>query len=194
MLVEQAKEKEERIAYLKEEIKRSKGLDNPIVRQLREHFKALREQLGEMMYEEEGDDVDIDNMTYEVFLPSFRNCSNWKRRSAPSLKASPRTNSKNWIASNTKMIWGFKRSISTLIKLFHLPRRIRSRPPLRASRLHALLPLRLRAHVVRPTEGLPQLQRRNQLICLASLHIFPLLHFSCDYISLADNNSSLVIM
>jgi hypothetical protein len=37
-----AQEKEERVAQLKEDIKRSKGLDNPVVRQLREHFRALR--------------------------------------------------------------------------------------------------------------------------------------------------------
>ena len=64
------------MAQLKEDIKRNKGLDNPVVRQLREHFRALREQLGEMMYEDEGDDVDIDNMTYEVSLPLCRNCWN----------------------------------------------------------------------------------------------------------------------
>lgn len=51
-LLQQAQEKEERLAQLKEDIKRNKGLDNPVVRQLREHFRALREQLGEMMYED----------------------------------------------------------------------------------------------------------------------------------------------
>lgn len=72
-LLRQSQEKEERLAQLKEDIKRNKGLDNPVVRQLREHFRALREQLGEMMYEDEGDDVDIDNMTYEVSLSLCRN-------------------------------------------------------------------------------------------------------------------------
>jgi hypothetical protein len=38
-----------------------------VVKQLREHFKALREELRNMSIEEpEGDDIDIDNMSYEV--------------------------------------------------------------------------------------------------------------------------------
>ena len=51
---------------MKDEIKKYKELDNPIVRQIREHFKALREQLGLMEFYVVGDEVDIDNMTYEV--------------------------------------------------------------------------------------------------------------------------------
>jgi hypothetical protein len=39
-----------------------------VVRQLKEHFKALREEMKAMSEEEEGDDIDIDNMTYEVTL------------------------------------------------------------------------------------------------------------------------------
>jgi hypothetical protein len=91
--VQAAQEKEERIAELKEEIKKSKGLDNPIVRQLREHFRALREQLGEMIYEDDSDDVDIDNMTYEVLHQSSRNCSNSERRLALFPRDFPRINS-----------------------------------------------------------------------------------------------------
>ena len=36
------------------------------MQQLKQHFKALREELRAQAYEEEpeGDDIDIDNMTY----------------------------------------------------------------------------------------------------------------------------------
>ena len=39
-----------------------------MVKQLREHFKALKEEIRQNMVQEddEEDDVDIDNMTYEV--------------------------------------------------------------------------------------------------------------------------------
>jgi hypothetical protein len=38
-----------------------------MIKQLREHFKALREELqANMMNEDEEDDIDVDQMTYEV--------------------------------------------------------------------------------------------------------------------------------
>lgn len=89
---------------LKEEIKKYKQEENPIIRQLREHFKALREELGEMEYEDEGDDIDIDNMSYEVPPPPLSNCWNWKNASARFPKASLLTNSKSLKSSPMRSI------------------------------------------------------------------------------------------
>lgn len=53
---------------------KQKEYDNPVIRQLREHFKALREEMKNMAFEEEQeDDIDIDNMTYEVALDQYSN-------------------------------------------------------------------------------------------------------------------------
>ena len=65
------------IAEIKTKIKKQQEYENPVLKQLREHFKALREELGSIALEEEEDNVDIDNMTYEVLsVLNLRNCLN----------------------------------------------------------------------------------------------------------------------
>ena len=39
----------------------------PLIKQLREHYKKLKEQLGSKFYYEE-DDIDVDQMSYEQLL------------------------------------------------------------------------------------------------------------------------------
>lgn len=39
----------------------------PLIKQLREHYKKLKEQLGNGLYYQE-DDVDVDEMSYEQLL------------------------------------------------------------------------------------------------------------------------------
>lgn len=67
VLSEQNEAKKEKLLKMKEDIKKWKVEQNPIVKQLREHFKALKDEMNEMMEDDESEDeIDIDNMTYEV--------------------------------------------------------------------------------------------------------------------------------
>jgi seryl-tRNA synthetase len=77
-LAERAEELRGRVAFVVEQIKKKKEEDNPVVKQLKEHFKALREELKNVNFEEEEqeDDIDIDNMSYEVLPIRSSNCWN----------------------------------------------------------------------------------------------------------------------
>ena len=69
MLSEENEKKMEKILQMKNDIKKWKVEENPLVKQLREHFKALKDELGDMMDEDQSEDeIDIDNMTYEVTI------------------------------------------------------------------------------------------------------------------------------
>ena len=49
MLSEENEQKREKILQMKDDIKKWKVEENPLVKQLREHFKALKDELGDMM-------------------------------------------------------------------------------------------------------------------------------------------------
>ena len=53
VLSEQNEAKKEKLLKMKEDIKKWKVEQNPIVKQLREHFKALKDEMNEMMEDDE---------------------------------------------------------------------------------------------------------------------------------------------
>jgi hypothetical protein len=52
-LLEEQKELTGKVEEVKQKIKKQQEHDNPVVRQLREHFKALREEMRQMVVEED---------------------------------------------------------------------------------------------------------------------------------------------
>ena len=52
MLSEENEKKREKILQMKDDIRKWKVEENPLVKQLREHFKALKDELGDMMDED----------------------------------------------------------------------------------------------------------------------------------------------
>lgn len=79
-LILENQQKNKDLEVRKQQIKRyQEEEENPIIKQIREHFKALREELRNMAYEDE-EDLDIDSMSYEVGIGIFSNCWSSRRR------------------------------------------------------------------------------------------------------------------